>query len=240
MNIAVVCAGGNGERMKTKENKIFITIGDKPLIYYTLKTFSEYDKVDGIIITAGKENIGRLEELIQMYGIEKVLSVDEAYRTRQESTYHVIEKLKKLNLPAESYLLIHNAVNPFVRHSELDECLNAAQKYGASLLGFEATDTVKIVKGGDHIIDHTPNRALLWIAQTPQIIRFDIAVKAFEIASERGIVATDDTTLVEAIHEQVKFVSCSRENFKLTYPQDLELASRILTKRVKESNCWYA
>jgi len=240
MNIAVVCAGGNGERMKTKENKIFITIGDKPLIYYTLKTFSEYDKVDGIIITAGRENIGRLEELIPMYGIEKVLSVDEAYRTRQASTYHVIEKLKKLNLSTESYLLIHNAVNPFVRHSELDECLGAAQQFGASLLGFEATDTVKIVKGGDHFIDHTPNRASLWIAQTPQIIRFDNAVKAFEIGSERGIVATDDTTLVEAIHEQVKFVSCSRENFKITYPQDLELASRILTKRVKESNCWYA
>jgi len=240
MNIAVVCAGGNGERMKTKENKIFLTMGGKPLIYYTLKTFSEYDKVDGIITTVGKENIGQLEDLIAMYRIEKVMAVEEAYSTRQESTYCVIEKLKMLNLPYDSYLLIHNAVNPFVRHAELDECLSAARRYGASLLGFEATDTVKIVKDQDHFIDHTPNRASLWVAQTPQIIRFDIAVKAFEIASEKGIVATDDTTLVEAIHEQVKLVSCSRENFKITYPQDLELASRILTKRVKESNCWYA
>ena len=240
MNIAVVCAGGNGVRMKTKENKIFLKVADKPLIYYTLKTLSEYDKVDGIIITAGRENIERLEELIPLYGIEKVMSIDDAYRTRQESTYHVIEKLKKMDLPRESYLLIHNAVNPFVRHSELDDCLNAARKFGASLLGFEATDTVKIVKGGDHFIDHTPNRASLWIAQTPQIIRFDIAVKAFEMANEKGIAATDDTTLVEAIHEQVKFVSCSRENFKITYPQDLELARRILTHRVKETNCWYA
>lgn len=240
MNIAVVCAGGNGERMKTKENKIFLTIGDKPLIYYTLKTFSEYDKVDGIIVTVGQENIQRLEDLIPMYGIEKVMAVEEAYPTRQESTYYVIEKLKKLNLPHESYLLIHNAVNPFVRHEELDECLSAAHRYGASLLGFAATDTVKMVKDEDHFIDHTPNRALLWIAQTPQIIRFDIAVEAFEDASERGIVATDDTTLVEAIHEQVKFVPCSRENFKITYPQDLDLAGRILTRRVKEKNCWYA
>ena len=240
MNIAIVCAGGNGERMKTKENKIFLTIGDKPLIYYALKTFSDYDKVDGIIVTVGKENIRRLEELIPMYGIEKVMAVEEAYSTRQESTYHVIEKLKKLNLPHESYLLIHNAVNPFVRHAELDACLSAAKKYGAGLLGFEATDTVKIVKGGNHFIDHTPNRASLWIAQTPQIIRFDIAVEAFAVASEKGIVATDDTALVEAIHEQVKFVECSRENFKITYPQDLELASRILTKRVKENHCWYA
>ena len=240
MNIAVICAGGNGERMKTKDNKIFLTIGDKPLIYYAMKTFSEYDKVDGIIITVGKENIARLEELIEQYEIEKVMAVEDAYRTRQESTYYVIEKMKRMNLSSDSYLLIHNAVNPFVRHAELDECLVAARKFGASLLGFEATDTVKFVKDKDHFIDHTPNRASLWIAQTPQIIRFDIAVKAFEDANERRITATDDTTLVEAIHERVKFVPCSRENFKITYPQDLDLAGRILTKRVKETNCWYA
>jgi 2-C-methyl-D-erythritol 4-phosphate cytidylyltransferase len=240
MNIAVICAGGNGHRMMTKENKIFLTIDNKPIIYYALKTFSEYDKVDGIIVTVGSENIRRLEELIDKYKIEKVISVEEAYSTRQESTYHVIEKLKKLNLPHDSYLLIHNAVNLLVRHAELDECLAAAHRYGASLLGFEATDTVKIVKDHDNIIDHTPDRASLWIAQTPQIIRFDIAIKAFEVASNRGVVATDDTTLVEEIHEQVKFVPCSRENFKITYPQDLDLAGRIMTSRVKEKNCWYA
>jgi len=240
MNIAVICAGGNGERMKTKENKIFLSIGDKPLIYYAMKTFSEYDKVDGIILTVGKENIAQLEALIEQYEIKKVMAVEDAYRTRQESTYYVIEKLKRMNLSSDSYLLIHNAVNPFVRHAELDECLLAAHRYGASLLGFEATDTVKIVKDHDHFIDHTLNRESLWIAQTPQIIRFDIAIKAFEDANEKRISATDDTTLVEAIHEQVKFVPCSRENFKITYPQDLDLAGRILTKRVKETNCWYA
>jgi 2-C-methyl-D-erythritol 4-phosphate cytidylyltransferase len=80
----------------------------------------------------------------------------------------------------------------------------------------------------------------VWIAQTPQIIRFDIAVKAFEYAYSTGFIATDDSTLVEAIHEQVKFIECSRENFKITYPQDLELARRIHSKRMKESHYWYA
>jgi 2-C-methyl-D-erythritol 4-phosphate cytidylyltransferase len=239
MNIAIICAGGNGERMKTKENKIFLKLNGKPIIYYTLKSFSDYEPIDSIIITVGEENVDRLMNLIAKYNIEKVTRIENAFPTRQESTFHVLEKLKNENIPENSFVIIHNAVNPLVRHSELDECLTAAQTYGASLLGFPATDTVKIVNDS-HLIDKTPARQRVWIAQTPQIIRFDIAMKAFEYAYHRGFLATDDTTLVEAIHEKVKFIECSRENFKITYPQDLLLARKIHTKRMEEKNIWYA
>ncbi|HEB31371.1 MAG TPA: 2-C-methyl-D-erythritol 4-phosphate cytidylyltransferase [Spirochaetes bacterium] len=239
MNIAIICAGGNGERMKTKENKIFLQVNGKPVIYYTLKALSDYDKIDSIYITAGEEYIERLKKTISQYGINKVCSIENAFKTRQESTYHVIKKLKDMNIPQESYLLIHNAVNPFVKHSELDRCLDAARQYGASLLGFQAIDTVKIIDE-NCIIDHTPDRNKVWIAQTPQILRFDIAVRAFEHAYNAGFLATDDTTLVEEIHGEVKFVECSRENFKITYFQDMVLAKRIYSKRMKEKSVWYA
>ena len=239
MNIAIICAGGNGERMKTKENKIFLQVSGKPVIYFTLKALSNYDKIDAIYITVGEEYIHRLENIISLYDIKKVRSIEKAYETRQESTYHVIEKLKGKNIARDSYLLIHNAVNPFVKHSELDRCLDAAMKYGASLLGFQAVDTVKIIDE-NCIIDHTPDRNRVWIARTPQILRFDIAVKAFENAFDAGFIATDDTTLVEAIHGEVKFVECSRENFKITYFQDMVLAKRIYSKRMKEKSVWYA
>jgi len=239
MNIAIICAGGNGERMNTRENKIFLKIQGKPLIYYTLKSFAEYSKIDSIIVTINPKYRGRLRRIIAQNGIRKVKSIENAFDTRQESTYHVIETLKEMNLSKDSYVIIHNAVNPFVRHCELDECLRAAQENGASLLGFKATDTVKIVDNLQ-FINHTPSRSYVWIAQTPQIIRFDIAVKAFEHAYGEGFIATDDTSLVEAIHERVKFVECSRENFKITYPQDMELAKRVHLKRVKEKRVWYA
>ncbi|MBA7655567.1 2-C-methyl-D-erythritol 4-phosphate cytidylyltransferase [subsurface metagenome] len=239
MNIAIICAGGNGERMQTKENKIFLKINGKPIIYYTLKTLSEYEKIDSIIVTTGEEYVIRLKKIISQNNIKKVSSVENAYDTRQESTYHVIGKLKNMNPPKESFVIIHNAVNPFVRHSELDECLDAAHKDGASLLGFQASDTVKMIND-NYFIDYTPNRNVVWIAQTPQIIQFDIAVKAFEHAFKMGFIATDDSTLVEAIHGKVKFVECSRENFKITYPQDMELAKQIHLRRIKEKNIWFA
>ena len=225
--------------MKTKENKIFLQVNGKPVIYYTLKALSDYDKIDSIYITAGEEHIDRLKKTISLYGINKVKAIENAYETRQESTYHVIKKLSGMDIPRESYLLIHNAVNPFVKHSELDRCLAAAKQYGASLLGFQAVDTVKIIDD-NCIIDHTPDRNKVWIAQTPQILRFDIAVRAFEHAYDAGFIATDDTTLVEAIHGEVKFVECSRENFKITYFQDMVLAKRIYSKRMKEKSVWYA
>ena len=239
MNIAIICAGGNGERMHAKENKIFLKINGMPIIFYTLKTLSDYRKVDSIIITVGDENIDRVQAIIKENAIKKVLSIENAYATRQESTFHVIEMLKKEKIPKSSFIIIHNAVNPFVVHSELDQCLSAAQKHGASVLGFPATDTVKIVNE-KNLIDYTPKRESVWIAQTPQIIRLDIAIKAFENAHRAHFTATDDTTLVESIHEEVEFVECSRENFKITFPQDLEFARQIYSRRMKEKNCWYA
>ncbi len=239
MNIAIICAGGNGERMHTKENKIFLKVGKKPLIYYTLKSFYDYEPVDAIVITARTQDIGRLKAIVSRYGIDKLLFIDEARETRQASTYSVLRKLDGMNLPDDSYVLIHNAVNPFVRHVELDDCMRAARECGASLLGFRAVDTIKVVDGG-RLIDHTPDRSKVWIAQTPQVIRFDIALRAFESAYEKGLAATDDTSLVEAIHEKVKFVECSRENFKITYPQDIGLARLIHTRRMKEKSVWYA
>jgi 2-C-methyl-D-erythritol 4-phosphate cytidylyltransferase len=225
--------------MHTKESKIFLKVNGKPVIYYTLKTLAAYDKIDAIMVTARDVDIPRLKDIIVNDHIDKVISIEEALDTRQESTYKALTHLKNINIPRESYVLIHNAVNPFVRHEELDNCLDAAREYGASLLGFEASDTVKVINDS-HFIDFTPNRSRVWIAQTPQIIRYDIALKAFEAASESGFMATDDTTLVEAIHGQVKFVECSRENFKITYPQDMELARRIHAKRMKERSAWYA
>jgi 2-C-methyl-D-erythritol 4-phosphate cytidylyltransferase len=239
MNIAIICAGGNGERMRIKENKIFLKLNGRPLIYYTLKTFADYGKIDGMVVTVREQDIARLKRIISRNRIPKVLSVLEADSTRQNSTYKVLEKLQRMNVPDDSYVLIHNAVNPLVKHAELDACMEAAHRYGASLLGYEATDTVKVVNE-DQLIDHTPDRNRVWIAQIPQIIRYDIALKAFGHAHAAGMVATDDTTLVEAIHGRVKFVGCSRENFKITYPQDMVLASKIHSKRIRENKVWYA
>jgi len=238
MNIAIICAGGNGERMKTKENKIFLKLNGRPIIYYTLRTFADYREADSIIVTIGEEYIDRLHTLIEESHIDKEISIEYAYKTRQESTYHIIEKLKDRNISLDSYLIIHNAVNPFVTHAELDKCLEGAHEFGASLLAFPASDTVKIVNG-QNLIDRTPMRESVWIAQTPQVIRFDLALNAFEHAQSTGFFATDDSTLVESIQGKVQCIECSRENFKITYPHDLELARQIYTRRMREKNIWY-
>ena len=239
MNIAIICAGGNGERMKTKDNKIFLHIDGKPIIYYSMKTFDDHPDIDAIIITAQEKYFKRIKQIISKNGIKKVVSLEKAYKTRQESTYYVLKRLSDDGITKESLVLIHNAVNPFVRHSEINMCLDAASKYGASLLGFQAIDTVKIIDEGN-FISHTPERRRVWIAQTPQVIRFDIAIKAFKEADSEGYIATDDTTLLELINNPIKFIECSRENFKITYPHDLELAKKIYYKKVKEKKLWYA
>ena len=68
MNIAIICAGGNGERMKTKENKIFLKLNGKPLIYYTLKSFSEYEKID---ITPYQVHKSKREHALAVFKLSK-------------------------------------------------------------------------------------------------------------------------------------------------------------------------
>ena len=238
MNIVIICAGGNGERMKAKDNKIFLHIDGKPIIYYTIKTFDDHPDIDAIIITAQEKYFRRIKQIISKNGIKKVVGLEKAYSTRQESTYHVLKKLSTQGISGSSLVLIHNAVNPFVKHHEINMCLEAANKHGASLLGFQAIDTVKLIDEGNFIL-RTPERKRVWIAQTPQVIRFDIALRAFDEANRRGYIATDDTTLVEKINNPIKFIECSRENFKITYPHDLELAKKIYHKKIKEKKVWY-
>ena len=229
-NIVIIAAGGDGERMKNKINKIFIPLLGKPVIIHTIELFETIDFVKDIFVTVGKKYLKDLKTLIAAGGFKKVARLIPSAKSRQESTWKVLKKLKKLGLSSASIIGVHNAVNPLVTKEEVIQVFKAAARYQAALLAVTAKDTVKISNKKD-FVKNTPHRDLIWHAQTPQAARFSLLYKAFYKASVSGDWGTDDTTLVERLQKGVKIVPCSWENIKITYPADVVLAEEILKRR---------
>jgi 2-C-methyl-D-erythritol 4-phosphate cytidylyltransferase len=128
-------------------------------------------------------------------------------------------------------VLIHDGVRPFVDSSLIAAGLEAARQYGAAVAAVPVKDTIKVVNA-DRLVRNTPQRDLLWAAQTPQVFRIDVIQAAYRDAF--GDV-TDDAMLLERLGQPVKVYQGSYDNIKITTPEDLEMAECILRRRSAEA-----
>ena len=226
MNWLIVAGGGNGERMNSGFNKIFAKIRGLPIVYWTIKSLQDNPSIDKIIICVKKNDILKIKKIIKKYKFKKIIKIIEAEELRQKSTYKILQWLKtKAN---DSDLIgIHNAVNPFVKREEIENVYLAAKKYGAALLAYPATDTIKITTVNG-FTDKTPTREFCWCAQTPQVANFKSLLKAFTEADKNDFLGTDDTQILEKVGIKAKIIQCSYRNFKITFPEDLFVAKEIL------------
>ncbi len=224
MNVALILGAGIGRRMGDGVNKILRLLDDKPIIYYSIKTFHECDFIDKIIIIAKKEYFTEIERLKQEHNLDKIEKVLEGGERRQDSVNNGILYLHTLK--ASDIVVIHNAVNPFVTKKTIAETINAAMKYGAAAAAHRAKDTIKQVdeKG---FVEKTLERKKLWQMQTPQAIKYGLAVRSFKKAYEEEFYGTDDVSLVERMARKVKVIETNPENVKITYPVDLTVARNI-------------
>jgi len=216
---AIIVAAGKSTR--TKKNKIFSKLLDKPLIYYSIKPFEQHEYIGRIILVIRPEDREDLEALIQKYSFRKIKKIIKGGETRQDSVY------RGLFFADSSIILTQNAANPFVTKKEITDIIKATRKYGVAAAGYPAKDTIKRVNSKNFVTE-TIKRKGLWQIQTPQGIRYKVAVKAFEQAYKDGFIGTDDVSLAERIGYKVKLIRCSRKNIKITYPEDLKLAELML------------
>lgn len=233
MNYLIIAAGGSGERMRAKDNKIFLKINNKQILYWTLKVFEENPIIGAIVISARVDDQKKIKDIVMKNHIRKVMAVVSAGKSRQETVLNGLDWLKT-KAKKDDLIGIHNAANPFVMHKEIENVFAAARKHRAALLAHPARDTVKITNG-DGIVSHTPIRKYCWYAQTPQVGFYGDLLAAFAMAQSKNFTGTDDTQLLELIGIEPKVVSCSRYNFKITFPEDLSLARRLMPIFIKEN-----
>lgn len=127
--------------------------------------------------------------------------------------------------PAAEYICVHDAARPCLADAWIDAVFAAAEKTGAAILAVPVPGTLKKV-GPDMKIVETVAREGLWEAQTPQVFRRELLLKAY--AKRDGFQATDDAQLVERLGHPVTVVPGSPINIKITTKEDQRLAEHSL------------
>ncbi|MFT3882032.1 MAG: 2-C-methyl-D-erythritol 4-phosphate cytidylyltransferase [Gemmatales bacterium] len=129
---------------------------------------------------------------------------------------------------------IHDAARPCTTPKMIDEVFAAAEQHGAAILAAPVNDTLKRCQA-DHQIECTVPREHLWMAQTPQVFKKELILKAYSERSKHPA-ATDDAQLVEALGSPVVIVPSDLSNFKITAKSDIFLADAVLKSRPKPKN----
>ena len=214
---AIIVAAGKGERMGAGMNKAYLPLFDKTVIETAILPFSESDEIDEIIVVT--DDIERCTGLIG--GMKKVKAVLLGGETRQESV--------KTGLLAASgeFAAIHDGARALVTKEEIENVISAAKKYGAAALGVKCKDTLKIIDDGGFIAG-TQDRERLYQIQTPQVFKTS---EILEMHKKAAGSFTDDCAVMESFGGKIKLVEGSYENIKLTTPEDILTAEKILEKR---------
>ncbi len=228
MNHAIIVAAGSSSRMNGT-NKILADIGGKPILAHTLGAFEQCNDVDSITVVTQKQFFNDVKLLQKKYNVKKIKNLVEGGKERQDSVFNGVSSLK--NVKENQVVVVHNGSNPLVSAKEISECVSEAKKHGAAVCAFPLKDTIKKVSGG--FVEQTLSRENVWQMQTPQCVQYGIFKKAFDAARKNKKYYTDDVALVEAIGKKVKIVECSYRNIKITTPDDLEIAQKMLGSAVK-------
>jgi 2-C-methyl-D-erythritol 4-phosphate cytidylyltransferase len=131
--------------------------------------------------------------------------------------------------PDVELVAVHDAARCLVRPAAVSRAIAVARREGAAILAVPARDTIKRVSG-TRIVE-TPARAECWTAQTPQVFRVELLREGLAKAEADGYLGTDDAELVERLGVAVHVVEGDSDNLKLTHPEDLAVAERILEER---------
>ena len=213
MNSAIVVAAGRGTRLGGIK-KQFLEIEGKSVLRRSVEKFVEAG-ISDIIISTLREDLDFVKEMFS--AIQDVVCVVEGGDTRQQSVINAFNACSK-----DGIVLIHDAARPFVKVEDINRVIEMAEKTGAAALAIKSTDTVKTVE--NNIIESTLDRNKIYLVQTPQAFSKDLYRKALnELLGDY----TDDCQLIEKMGVSVTIVDGSRNNIKITTPEDLEYAKIV-------------
>jgi 2-C-methyl-D-erythritol 4-phosphate cytidylyltransferase len=226
VNITVIIlAAGKGKRMKSKTNKQYLMINNKPVLAHAIDKFEKAPSVTNIILVVGeneKEYVNK--EIIDRYNYKKIEKVVKGGKERQDSVYNGINKISDKT----DIVLIHDGARPLVDVNSIETLIKEVKVNGACILGVKIKDTIKVVDLNNNI-QETPNREYLYAAQTPQGFHKDIIKNAYNKGMQHNKIFTDDSMIVEEYENiKVKIVEGNYKNIKITTQEDIELAEKYI------------
>lgn len=224
MNIAVIFAGGSGQRMHTRDiPKQFLLVHGKPIIIYTLEWFDSHSDIDAIVIACKSDHIDYLKELIYKYRLEKVAKIVPGGDTGQMSIFNGLAAAKKIadeSKAADAVVLIHDGVRPMITHKVISDNIASVKMYGTAITTGKVTETILVVNKED-VIDYVPDRNHSRVAKAPQSFWLSDIWDVHQRAQKEGIFnCIDSCTLMKGYGYSMHLVDGPVENMKITTQSD--------------------
>ncbi len=223
MNSSIIVAAGRGERMGPDVDKVFLSLGSKPVLIYSLLAFEKCPDIDEVILVVRKERVESARCAVKMFGCNKVQKIVAGGAQRQNSVANGLAEVAD----AADLVAVHDGARPCVTPALISATIRSARQYGSGVAAVKITDTVKEADKG-MIISKTIDRTKLWRVQTPQAFRRELLDKALEMVRRKKITVTDEASAVEFISKAVRLVPSSSSNIKITSPDDLVLAGALM------------
>ena len=222
----VLAAAGSGTRFGGK--KQLLLLGGKPLWTHSLTTLASTPGVGYVVIVVAPSDVESFSKDFRDELKSDSVGIAAGGASRQES---VLNGLRALPSECE-FVLVHDAARPLVTADEVQRVLSSVRKDGAAVLGYPATDSIK-ESSDKKTVRRNLQRETVWLVQTPQGSRTGVLISALEEGIRDDFVGTDEASFLERRGVPVTLVEGSRENIKVTYPDDLELAEFFLKRRAR-------
>ena len=229
MTIAIIIAGGSGQRMREEIPKQLIEVDGRPVIIYTLETFEKSPEIDAIAVVCVEGWQEALREYGARYGITKLRWVIDGGATAQESIRNGVFALEGV-CRGDDIVVIHDGVRPMVEDFVLTDVLATCRKYGNAVTAMPYNEQIFIADDGLSTTRYIPRETLRRVS-TPQAYRFALLDEKYHEAYEKKIgicgSAYANTMMVE-LGQRLYFAAGSDKNIKLTTKDDLALFKAYL------------
>jgi 2-C-methyl-D-erythritol 4-phosphate cytidylyltransferase len=219
----ILAAAGEGRRLGSPLPKALVPLAGVPLFLHSLRTFAALPFVREIAVVLPAQWVERIrQKLGKRLSALKVTVLVPGGARRQDSVRKGLEVL------ATPLILVHDAARPLITRQAVAALARAAAVHGAAVLSHPAVDTIKIADARRRVVS-TPDRNRVWHAQTPQGFRRSVLMNAYKVNGRAD--ATDDVQLVERAGGKVVIVEGPAGNFKVTTPEDLSRAEKLLDRK---------
>lgn len=218
---AIIVAGGSGSRMQSEIPKQFLLLAGKPVLMHTIAAFNECILKPEILLVLNIDQHKYWEELCLKYSFTIPHQVIKGGIQRFHSVKNGLKAIK-----GPGTVAIHDAVRPLISAELITKSFLVAEDTGNCIIGIPPTDSVRIrlEEGKNEAL----NRDQLTLIQTPQTFDVSLLKKAYQSAYRNDF--TDDASVAEYAGFKINLIAGERENIKITYPEDLEIAAILMKK----------
>ena len=225
---AIIVAAGSSRRMGSE--KLFAPLAGKPVIWHSLKAFSDCEEIDEIVVVAREDRLGDFEKLLASEKLPKIKKVIAGGTERHDSVWNGLQAVASEGC---QFVAIHDGARPLTTPKLILAVLDMARIHGAACCASPIPDTVKRANI-EHMVQESVERTGLWAMQTPQVFSAGLILQAYASVMAKHELVTDEVSAVQKLGKKIALLKNEDWNFKITFPHDIELAEHVLQLRASK------